>query len=1642
MKKRTLWLVLSLLAPLLAIAQGWDEAMYKQIEQSIREPQFADKSYPITKYGATPESTAAKNQKAIQKAIDQCSKKGGGKVIVPAGQKFLTGAITLKSGVNLVVEEGAVLEFAFEPELYPIVETSWEGLECFNLSPCVYAFGAKNIAITGKGTIDGGGSNDTWWPWNGNPRFGWKEGMISQRIESRPRLLKNGEDGIPMYNEKGERSPERVFGLKDGLRPQLVSFNKCEGILLEDVTLLRSPFWVIHPLHSTDITVRRVKMINDGPNGDGCDPECCDRVLIEDCFFNTGDDCIAIKSGRNRDGRERNMPSKNIIIRRCEMKNGHGGVVIGSEISGGCQNVFAHDCVMDSPELERVLRIKTNSCRGGIIENINMKDIKVGVCKESVLKINLDYEHNEVCCRGYYPTVRSVYMENVTSEKSKYGVQIIGLDEDTYVYDVLVKNCKFNGVQSGNFRSGKTRNINFDGLFINGSLVLDKKPYKHYSEWLTYSEMKRVPKSYLLDFSKAPKWSYVMGIELEGMLDTYLKYGGDDIRKYCQEYTDTMIYADGKIRNYDILDYNLDNIRTGHFVTRMYQQWPEAKNLLAMQTMMKQLQDQPRTIADKVFWHKAIYAYQVWLDGIFMGLPFRVLTAPITTSAKDVKKGAITKIYDDAVNQLVITYQRTLDPKTGLNRHAYDETRNTFWADKETGLSQHCWGRAQGWYTMALIEVLDALPEDYARRSEVIDLLVKDFDAILKWQDQKSGVWYQVMDSPKREGNYLESTCSAMFTYALLKAYRKGYVGAKYRDAGIKAYKGIINNFIRVNADKTISLTNCCSVAGLGPAATPEVISAMKKVNPKGSVNENKRRDGSYGYYLSEPIRDNDAKGVGPFIWASLEMEMLGYDTENTTAAIDRQSVVTRNNPVITEADPLASLSVGNGHFATTVDITGLQSFPFEYGAGVPLTAMSDWGWHKFENTTGLKPQESEKAFDLGHGHQEIYAVEYKQGGRNQEATAYFRVNPHRLNLGTIGIDLKDSHGSQLPLTSLKDPKQSLHLWDGEIESFFLADGESVEVTTGVHPAKDALYARIQSNLLKDRRATIALRFSYPTGKHSDDANDWTKPERHQSVIISQDDHSAIIERTLDDTKYYVQLQWEGQATLQECDRHHFELSTTDNVLTFAAEYLPDYPHTPKIPSYEYDQYHKITQRHWHQWWNDGAIVDFSHCTDPRAKELERRVVLSQYLTQINCANSTPPQETGLTYNSWFGRPHLEMTWWHAVDFALWNRPEVLEQILKWYNETAYPIARQIAERQGFKGVRWMKMTDPWAGEAPSNTGSFLIWQQPHYIYFAEEMYRANPSAETLKKYGEQVEATAQFMADFVIYDYGKSIRPKQPFSCGGSEGGTYTLRGATAMQECMTKDISYNHPFELAYWQYGLLVAQRWRERQGKSRDKEWDNIIAKLSPLPEYDSIYTAGLPIGLTVGLKSFDPFDTVAINSTSSKSTSVEKLESFYEKTYNDHPAVLGACGLLPVPQKVPHPLKDEVYLKKDEQSLNTLLYNIGKMKQTLNWVMQNWNWQTTWGWDYGMIAMTAARLGEPETALSALLIGTQKNTYLKNGHNFQTADRLRCYLPGNGALLTAIAMMCAGWDGCQEPLNPGFPKDGRWDVRWEGIQRMQ
>lgn len=848
-------LLLALLLPACAFAAGWDDNEYKRIEQSIQLPKIAERQFLITSFGAKTTATAAQNQKAINRVISLVSKKGGGKVIIPKGT-WNTGAIELKSHVNLVLEEGATLHFAFEPKLYPLVRTSWEGLACWNYSPCIYAYKAIDIAITGKGTIDGGGNNDTFWQWNGSPRFGYKEGVTkeSQKLGSRSKLLKMAEDGVPF--------DERKFGMGYGLRPQLVNMVHCERILIKDVKMINSPFWVIHPLLSKNITVDGVYVWNEGPNGDGCDPEACENVLIQNCVFHTGDDCIAIKSGRNNDGRLWNQPSKNIIIRNCKMEDGHGGVVIGSEISGGCENVYAENCVMDSPHLERILRIKTNNCRGGQVQNINMRNVVVGQCKEAVVKINLDYERKEICYRGFEPIVNNVNVENVTCQKSDYGVLIIGRDSLENVYDINIKNCKFDGVVKEPVKiTGKTRNVKFDNLVINGSLVLNKEdqPYKNYSEWLTYSEMKRVPHAYLLDFSSKPKWSYVMGIEMEGMLDTYEHYkeGNNAILDYLKEYPAKMIDEKGNITGYKYEDFNLDNVRTAKFILRMHNLFPTKGTEKALKTLFKQLQNQPRT-KEGVYWHKAIYANQVWLDGIFMGLPFYCNYAVQTMKPKKAEK-----YLNDAVDQMVKTDYRTYDEKTQLWKHAWDETHQQFWANKEDGKSQHCWARALGWYVMAMTECLDAMPENYARRQEVIDLLNKAMKSVVKYQDKKTGVWYDVLDV-KSDKNYLESTASSMFAYVLLKGYRKGYLSEEYLKAGVKAYNGILKQFIKVNADKTISLTRCCAVSGLGPGPGPYV----KKPNYK--------RDGSFEYYMSEPIRDNDAKGVGPFIWASLEMEQQG----------------------------------------------------------------------------------------------------------------------------------------------------------------------------------------------------------------------------------------------------------------------------------------------------------------------------------------------------------------------------------------------------------------------------------------------------------------------------------------------------------------------------------------------------------------------------------------------------------------------------------------------------------------------------------------------------------------------------------------------------------------------------------------------
>ncbi|MCM1163489.1 MAG: glycoside hydrolase family 88 protein [Muribaculaceae bacterium] len=816
--------------------EAW-ETTYPQIQQRIKAPQFRDKDYKLFDYGKKSKTKGYLYTELINKTIDLCSREGGGRVIIPKGT-WLTGPITLKDNVNLYLEEGATLLFTTDPKEYPIVRTRWEGMDCYNYQPLVYAIDATNIALSGKGVLDGQASNANWWGMSS------KKGHDYDGPEPAPATQKVGRPLLQEWNENGVPVEKRILGDGYGMRPQMVNFVNCKNVLIQDVTLLRSPFWVIHPLFCENLTVKGVIIQNDGPNGDGCDPESCKDVLIEDCSFDTGDDCIAIKSGRNRDGIRDARPTENVIVRNCRMKNGHGGIVVGSEISGGFKNLFAENCVMDSPDLDRVVRIKTNSCRSGVIENIYVRNIEVGQCKEAVLKINLLYERREACDHSYPPVVQNVYLQNITCQKSEYGVKIESFEDLCNVRNIEVIDCHFNNVSSGgNSIEGLVKNLIIANTYINGKLVDEYSPL---SQRMVLSEMKRNPKSTQLDHQKGPKWTYAVGTELDAFINVANRYGDKAIEEYALSYVDSLVNPDGTIKTYKISDYNLDQCKNGTLLMVAYDRTGDERYKKAMDTLHEQLKGQPKT-ADGGYWHKKVYPHQMWLDGLFMAEPFSAKYAKRFLSPEEQAKE-----WDNIANQFLTVAKHTYDPATGLYRHAWDESKEQFWCDKETGQSAHAWARAQGWIFMALLDVLEEMPADNPNRPELVKLLKSLADGVVKFQDTKSGCWFQVLDQPGREGNYLEGTATAMYVYSLLRGVRMGLLDDSYLQAALTGWNGMQKNLIRQDKDGTISLLNCCAVGGLGGK---------------------NMRDGSFEYYLSEPIIENDCKGVGPYINAALEME-------------------------------------------------------------------------------------------------------------------------------------------------------------------------------------------------------------------------------------------------------------------------------------------------------------------------------------------------------------------------------------------------------------------------------------------------------------------------------------------------------------------------------------------------------------------------------------------------------------------------------------------------------------------------------------------------------------------------------------------------------------------------------------------------
>jgi hypothetical protein len=684
-------------------------------------------------------------------------------------------------------------------------------------------------------------------------------------------------------------------------------------------------------------------------------------------------------------------------------------------------------------------------------------------------------------------------------------------------------------------------------------------------------------------------------------------------------------------------------------------------------------------------------------------------------------------------------------------------------------------------------------------------------------------------------------------------------------------------------------------------------------------------------------------------------------------ARIDRHALVSRHNVTLDKPDPLTPLSVGNGRFAFTADITGLQTFDEFYQQGMPLCTQSEWGWHTSPNPKGYKMSDVLEDYDVA-GRKVPYASDGSFPGGYSAAATWLRSNPHRLHLGTIGFILTKSDGTAVDIDDLTDTSQTLDLWSGLLSSQFEIEGRPVKVMTVCHPERDVLAVRIESSLLPEGRVAVLLRFPY--GKEDwRDAADWDHPDRHVTRHKISD-ASADLTRILDNDHYYVRIACSAGGMIRAKSKHEYEIhqqigQSLEIVFGFSPTRLDE-----PLPNFQ--AVRTAAAYYWRQFWITGGAIDFSECTDPRAAELERRVVLSQYLTAINCSSSMPPQETGLVHNSWFGKFHLEMHWWHAVHFALWNRIELLERSLPWY-ESVLPAAEATAKLQGYKGSRWPKMTCPDGRDSPSTVGVFLIWQQPHPIYYAELCYRAHPDRATLEKYRRMVFETAEFMASYPVWD-----QVSQRYVLGPA---------MIPAQESYGRDRAknLNPTFELAYWYWGLGTAQKWRQRLGLQRDPNWDRVMKQLSRPTVRDGVYTA---------------------------------IETPPYTIYKDHPSMVAAFGFVP-----PTPLIDP-----------------DTMKRTLEHVMQKWDWPSTWGWDYPMLAITAARLGEPEKAVDALFIESQKNRYLANGHNYQSA-RLPLYLPGNGGLLSAVAMMAVGWDGCPDRPAPGFPDNGKWNVRWEGLVRM-
>ncbi|MCS2919024.1 hypothetical protein NXW71_14275 [Parabacteroides merdae] len=678
---------------------------------------------------------------------------------------------------------------------------------------------------------------------------------------------------------------------------------------------------------------------------------------------------------------------------------------------------------------------------------------------------------------------------------------------------------------------------------------------------------------------------------------------------------------------------------------------------------------------------------------------------------------------------------------------------------------------------------------------------------------------------------------------------------------------------------------------------------------------------------------------------------------------IDREAVVKRHRVCTTGTLLKSPAQVGNGKFAFGMDITGLQTF-------VPFNTLSDWSWHSFPLPEGMRAEDYRPVAVETHGKKIAYEL---RNPDQPELSEWLTKNPHRYNLGRIGFRLLREDGTEAREIDLGNARQEIDLWTGVVYSRFELNRKEVKVRTVCHPDKDMIGVSIESELLNDGNMSIYLDFPYPDGRYFKHyIGRYDTISGHTSTFEKLAPNSVRITRTMDDTHYYATLDWTGPATFsRESEKAHTFLlqprhtSTFSFTCCFSPEPVADV--TEPVASIE-----RKSAASWEKYWRSGAAVDLSGSKDPRWLELERRIVLSQYLMRANESGLFPPQESGPVNNGWFGRFHFEMIWWHGVHYGLWNRMECFDNYLNVYKDFM-PKALERAKSEGRSGARWPKCTGNFNREWPGSAHAYLIRHEPHPIYFAEMQYRQKPAPETLEKWKDVVLNTADYMADYLFYDK----KTKQ-----------YVLGPPVVVVSENTDPLQTINPiFELGYFRYGLRTALEWADRLGLSekRTKKWKEVLSKMAPLPVADGVYTT------------------------------YEGIPDMWTKYTYEHPALTGVYGMLP----------------GDGVDLPTF-------KHTLEKVCKEWQFNRIWGWDFPMLAMAAARTGQPALAIDMLMHPSAGFQF--DEHGLATGGPFP-YFPSNGALLTAVAMMCGGWDG-SEGEAPGFPKDGSWTVRYEGFVPMQ